>query len=167
MKPPSSHLVRLSARSHAALGRIRFLSQFLDNAVPVPGTTFRVGLDPFLGLIPGAGDVVSVLISVYIVLESLRFRLPKETLIRMVSNLLTDTALGSIPVAGDVFDVVWKANARNLQLLEAHLQNPDPSRAADRFFVLGVILVLALLVLVVVVLTLGSLRLLWWIFTGS
>lgn len=167
MKPSPSYLSRLSKRSHAALARIRFLSQFLDNAVRVPGTTFRVGLDPFLGLIPGAGDVASVLISVYIVLESLRFRLPKETLIRMVSNLLTDTALGSIPVAGDVFDVVWKANARNLQLLEAHLQNPDPSRAADRLFVLGVILVLALLVLVVAVLALGSLRLLWWVLTGS
>lgn len=154
-------------RSHPALNRIRFLSQLLDNAIRIPGTSFRIGIDPFLGVIPGAGDVASVLISVYIVLESLRFRLPKDILIRMVSNLVTDTAIGSVPVAGDMFDVVWKANARNLQLLEAHLRNPNPSRAADRLFVIGVVILLGILVAVVVAIALAGLRLLWWLITGS
>lgn len=154
-------------RAHPALTRIRLLSQFLDNAIRIPGTSFRVGFDPLLGLVPGAGDIASVLISVYIVLESLRFQLPRETLLRMVSNLLTDTALGTVPVAGDMFDVVWKANARNVHLLEEHLQNPNPSRAADRLFVFGVILVLILLVAVVVAIALASLRALWWVLTGS
>jgi hypothetical protein len=154
-------------RSHPALNRIRFLSRLLDNAVRVPGTSFRVGFDPLLGLLPGAGDIASVLISVYIVLESLRFQLPKETLIRMISNLVTDTALGTIPIAGDMFDVVWKANARNLHLLETHLQNPNPSRAADRLFIVGVVIILLLLVVAVVAIALASLRALWWLVSGS
>jgi hypothetical protein len=157
----------LALLSHPALGRIRVLAYILDDAIPIPGTRFRIGLDPILGLLPGAGDVASVIISVYIVLESLRFRLPARMLLQMVSNLLTDTVLGSIPVAGDAFDAVWKANARNLRLLEAHLQDPTPGRAADRLMVGAVVGVLVLLVLLVMAIALGMARVLWWALTGS
>lgn len=166
MKPKPS-IPAVYGRAHPALTRIRLLSQFLDNAIQLPGTSFRIGFDPLLGLVPGAGDIASVLISVYIVLEALRFQLPRETLIRMVSNLLTDTALGTVPVAGDMFDVVWKANARNVRLLEDHLQNPNPARAADRFFIFGIIVILVLLVIAVVAIAFAGLRALWWLVTGS
>lgn len=164
--PTSPRLRKLEA-NHPAFQRIRWMSQVLDNAIPIPGTGYRVGIDPLLGLFPGAGDVVSTVFSVYIVLESLRFGLPKETLTRMVYNLLADTAIGSVPVAGDVFDVAWKANARNLKLLEAHLQNPQPSRPADRTFIAVVVVILLLLVVAVAAIAFGLIRLLAWIFTGS
>ncbi|MDX2228655.1 MAG: DUF4112 domain-containing protein [Leptolyngbyaceae cyanobacterium bins.349] len=129
-----------------ALRRIRTMAHLLDNALAIPGTKFRVGIDPLLSLFPGAGDWLSTLISAYIVLESLRFGLPRQILLKMMSNLFLDAAGGTIPVAGDLFDVTWKANHRNLMLLEAHLQDPLPQRPADRgFVILMVLLVIALL----------------------
>lgn len=125
-----------------ALQRIRLVTHLLDNALPIPGTKVRVGIDPLLGLLPGAGDWVSMVLSVYIILESLRFGLPKETLTQMVSNLVLDAVSGVIPIAGDIFDVAWKANNRNLKLLEAHLQDPQPTRPADRLFVFLIVLLL-------------------------
>lgn len=118
------------------LKRVQSVSHILDNAFPIPGTDYRIGLDPFLGLLPGGGDTVGAFLSAYIVLESLQLRLPRETLIRMVTNLLVDSILGTIPVIGDLFDVTWKANARNVALLKAHLRNPNKARPADRWFVL-------------------------------
>ncbi|GAB4138938.1 MAG: hypothetical protein Fur0046_13800 [Cyanobacteria bacterium J069] len=116
----------------SALQRIRTLAHLLDNAIPIPGTPYRFGLDPIMGMIPGGGDVVGLFLSAYLVLESLRFRLPTQTLLRMVGNLALDGILGLLPGMGDLFDAVWKSNARNLALLEAHLANPGESEAADR-----------------------------------
>lgn len=120
----------------ATLQRLRMVSHVLDNAFPVPGTHYRVGIDPFLGLIPGGGDTIGGVLSAYIVLEAMQMSLPRETLIRMVTNLLTDSIVGTIPFLGDLFDVGWKANSRNMALLEAHLANPNKARPADRWFVL-------------------------------
>ncbi|MDJ1172892.1 DUF4112 domain-containing protein [Roseofilum capinflatum] len=138
--------------------RLRRLSQLLDNALPIPGLNYRVGLDPIIGLIPGGGDMVSAILSAYIVLEATRFRLPKETLGRMVMNILIDTLTGIVPVLGDIFDLTWKANAMNMQLLEEHLQAPKSSEAADRGFIIVMILILAL---IVVGITSFGLFLLW------
>jgi len=126
--------------------RLRRLSKLLDNALPIPGLNYRVGLDPIIGLIPGGGDMVSAILSAYIVLEATRFGLPKETLGRMVLNILIDTLTGIIPVLGDLFDLTWKANAMNVQLLEEHLQAPQASEAADRSFIIVMIIILALIV---------------------
>lgn len=126
------NLDSLAPANASALQRIRTLAQLLDNAIPIPGTPYRIGLDPIMGMIPGGGDVVGLFLSAYLVLECLRFRLPTETLFRMVGNLALDGILGLLPGMGDFFDAVWKSNARNLALLEAHLANPDDSRAADR-----------------------------------
>ncbi|MDJ1179997.1 DUF4112 domain-containing protein [Roseofilum sp. BLCC_M91] len=127
--------------------RLRRLSQLLDNALPIPGLNYRVGLDPIIGLIPGGGDMVSAILSAYIVLEATRFRLPKETLGRMVMNILIDTLTGIVPVLGDIFDLTWKANAMNMQLLEEHLQAPKSREAADRGFIIVMIIILALIVI--------------------
>lgn len=128
------------------LQRLRRLSQLLDNALPIPGLNYRIGLDPIIGLIPGGGDVVSAILSAYIVLEATRFGLPKETLGRMVINILIDTLTGIVPILGDIFDLTWKANAMNMQLLEEHLQAPQSSQAADRGFIIIMIMILALIV---------------------
>lgn len=117
------------------LKRIQMLSHWLDNAVAIPGTSYRVGLDPVLGLLPGGGDLVSSGFSAYLVLEAARFGLPRTTLTRMVFNLVLDAVFGSVPFVGDFFDVAWKANSKNLALLESHLQAPRSSQVADRWFV--------------------------------
>jgi hypothetical protein len=144
----------------AALKRVQIVSHVLDNAIPIPGTPYRVGLDPILGLLPGGGDMVGTVASVYIVAECLRFGLPKETLLRMLTNLSIDLMAGSVPVVGDFVDASWKANSKNLKLLQAHIDNPVPQRAADKRFawfvafaligVLAIALLLAFLIAQVV-----------------
>lgn len=132
MVPPNPETHALTTQS--TLDRVRTLSYLLDNSIPIPGTSYRVGLDPLLGLVPGGGDTVGMILSAYIVMEGIRLRLPRESVTRMVSNLLLDAVLGTVPLVGDVFDATWKANSRNLALLEAHVQNPEGSRSADRWF---------------------------------
>ncbi|MFC7046712.1 DUF4112 domain-containing protein [Halobacteriaceae archaeon GCM10025711] len=113
--------------------RLERLSFVLDNAVRVPGTSYRVGLDPLVGLLPGIGDVPTTAVSAYIVVEAAAMGVPRATVARMVFNLVVDAVFGSIPIAGDLFDAVWKANARNVGLLEARLDDPG-AQSADRRF---------------------------------
>ncbi|MBC7970349.1 MAG: DUF4112 domain-containing protein [Verrucomicrobia bacterium] len=136
-----------NSSKHSTLQRLRTVTHLLDNAIAIPGTRFRVGLDPILGLLPGAGDFLGAALSVYIVIEAARFGLPQKTLTQMVSNLVLDSIGGSLPILGDVFDTTWKANSRNLALLEAHIVAPEPTKAADRRFVVLVIVALALLLI--------------------
>jgi hypothetical protein len=132
-------------RKANVLKRIRLLGHVLDNAILIPGLNYRIGLDPLLGLFPGAGDVVSMVLSAYIVVEAARFGLSASTLIRMMLNILLEAILGTVPVVGDAMDFVWKANAQNLALLEAHLDHPDPNQSADRRVVFIVFLILGLM----------------------
>lgn len=111
----------LTAREQAALKRARTASTLLDEAVRIPGIGYRVGIDPLIGVLPVSGDAVGAVLSLYIVAESARLGVPPKTLVRMLVNIGIDTGAGSVPVAGDLFDVVWKANKRNVSLLEDHL----------------------------------------------
>jgi hypothetical protein len=101
----------------AAVGRMRTVAYVLDESLPVPGTDRRVGLDPLLGVIPGVGDAVSAGVSLYLVVEAARLGVSYGTLLRMIANVTIDFAGGSLPYVGDVFDAVWKANVRNLELV--------------------------------------------------
>lgn len=130
----------------AALARLRRIAHLLDNAIPLPGVGYRIGLDPILGLLPGGGDLLSGLISVYIVLEGARLGVPAATLGRMGWNILLEVVTGTVPLFGDLFDVAWKANVKNVALLERHIHNPEPSSRADKLF--AVILIVALLALI-------------------
>jgi hypothetical protein len=156
MRPSSqrrSFLRPALTRREASLDRVRQLGMLLDNAITIPGTTYKIGLDPLLGLVPGAGDVAGTMLSAYIVLEAARLGVPKATIGRMVVNLLTDAALGALPVLGDWFDFAWKANSRNLELLEAHMVNASQQGRRDRGFILVLALGLGLLVLAVAAFT--------------
>ena len=106
---------------HPALRRSRAVSRLMDEAVRVPGTDYRVGLDPILGIAPVGGDAVALVLSLYPILESIRHDLPKSTIARMLLNVTLDATVGSIPVLGTLFDAVWKANRRNVRLMERHL----------------------------------------------
>jgi hypothetical protein len=129
--------------------RVRTLARLLDNAITVPGTSWKIGLDPIIGLIPGVGDMVGAVLSGYIVLEAVRAEVPTFTLARMLVNVGIDTLLGAVPAVGDVFDAAWKSNAMNVALLESHLVATG-SAPPKRRNVIGV-MVLALLVLVLIV----------------
>jgi len=132
------------ARTLAAL---RKWSVLLDSAFRVPGTKMTFGLDPILGLIPGLGDVTTPLFSALVLLHAVRWRIPRLIQLRMVINAVADLAIGAIPFLGDVIDFGWKANVRNLALLERYARPGTRASRGDWLFVLGVIgLLLALAV---------------------
>jgi hypothetical protein len=147
----------------ATLDRLHDISHLLDNAFRIPGTNYRVGLDPLLGLFPVVGDAPGAVLAAYIVVEAAYLGVPRETLLRMLFNLVVDATVGSLPVVGDVFDAVWKANARNVQLLEARRGDPTSGAADRRFLVvataclLGFVLALAAASTLVVVWVVGEL----------
>jgi hypothetical protein len=129
--------------------RVDALSRLLDTAFRIPGTDWRFGLDPIIGLIPGLGDVVGGGVSTYILYLAARAGAPRSVLARMLVNIGLDTVLGAIPLLGIVFDVGYKANTRNAALLRRYLDDPRPTRSASRGFVIaGVIALLALAALV-------------------
>ena len=134
--------------------RLNRLAWLLDSSIRVPGTNFRIGLDALLGLLPGAGDVAGVLLSGFIVLEAARMGAPGKALLLMVFNVAVEAFLGTLPLAGDLFDAAWKANQRNVSLLNAWLDVPGappvPSRAPI-FIVLAVLLGLVVLTVAFVV----------------
>lgn len=113
------------------LERCRLVGTALDDAIPVPGTDRRIGLDPILGILPVAGDAVAAVASSYIVLEAARLGAPSSTLARMGANVALDFGIGSIPVIGDLFDAGFKANKRNVELLEEHVDVGDDGTATD------------------------------------
>jgi hypothetical protein len=130
-----------------SLDRLRRLGYLLDNSIPVPGTGFRFGLDSVIGLVPGVGDLLGGALSLYIVLEAARLGVPRSLLVRMGYNVAVDALVGSVPLLGDLFDAGYKANLRNLALVQEHVRQPGSSRRASRRFaallVAGLVLLLA------------------------
>ena len=107
------------------LKRIRRIATLLDTAIGIPGTKFRIGLDPILGLIPGGGDLITAGISAYMIFLAARFGLKKEEIGKMIGNVAIETFLGTVPLVGDIFDAYFKANIRNLEILEKHLEDSN------------------------------------------
>src|SRR3954447_19252993 len=106
--------------------RLRRLAWALDALGRVPGTRLRFGLNSFIGLAPVAGDAVMALISLYIVAEGARLGLPRRKIIRMLANVGIEAVAGSVPILGDIFDTFWKANLRNLAIIDAYLAQAEP-----------------------------------------
>lgn len=115
------------------------MARVLDDLVAVPGTGRRVGIEPIVGLIPFAGDLVTAVVGAWVVLEASRFRLPRVVVARMVVNVLVDLAVGAVPILGDLLDFGIKANSRNLELFRRHARDPGASTAAHRAFLLGLL----------------------------
>lgn len=118
-KRPGSEL---SPEEEALLRQLQRLAHLLDEQFLIPGTNFRAGLDGLVGLIPGIGDLLTGGISIYILLQARRFKLPKHVQARMLANIGIDVVFGSVPVVGDIFDVAFKSNRRNLRLLQRYLE---------------------------------------------
>lgn len=136
-----------------SLRAARALTGLLDTAIRVPGTRFRVGLDPLLGLIPGLGDVAGAAMAGYVVILGSRFGAPAPVLLRMLANVGVDTVLGAVPLLGDLFDVAYKANVRNLALLERYLDDPAPTKRASSLVVGGILIGVGLLAVGAITLT--------------
>ena len=149
------------------LHRLDKLAQILDTAFRIPGTQFRVGLDGLLGLIPGIGDTIGAAFSAYIVLEAARLGAPKRILLRMIRNLAVETLVGLVPILGDIFDIAWKANVRNLALLREH--RVEVSRRDERSprHIMSLIVVVIILTIVgLIALSIFALRLLYQLITA-
>lgn len=113
-----------------SLVRLDALARVLDSAVRIPGSEIRVGVDALLGLVPVIGDIISGLISSYILLEARRLGASRWTIARMAANSTIDTVVGAVPIVGDVFDVAYRSNLRNIALLRRHVERTHPAAAA-------------------------------------
>lgn len=115
-----------------AVRRARWISRVLDDLVRIPGTERRIGLDPFFGLLPGLGDWVPLLVSFDLLVSAARLGAGSAVLARMLGNIVLDALIGTVPLAGDLFDLGWKANRRNLALLEDVVADRDGTRRRSR-----------------------------------
>jgi len=116
--------------------RLRFLAWLLDSSIPIPGTRLTVGLDAVIGLLPFIGDLIGVLASSIILAEAGRLGVGRAVLARMALNVAIEGVVGIVPLAGDVFDAAWKANQRNVRLLEAWAARPHRVERSSRAFVI-------------------------------
>ena len=134
----------------------------LDKAFRIPGTKIRFGLDPILGLIPGLGDLASPVFAGLLIVEGARLKVPRIILMRMAVNALADAVIGAIPFAGMVGDVFFRANTKNLALLEHHaVPGGRPATRADYRFVYGMLAALAVGIILIVVLTIWLFSKVW------
>jgi hypothetical protein len=115
-----------------SVARLEALARLMDGAFVLPGTQIRVGLDAIIGLLPVAGDIVSGLISSYLIWEARQLGAPKWLIVRMMANTLLDTVVGSVPVVGDAFDVMFRANMKNMALLRRHMERRGLNCPAGR-----------------------------------
>ena len=139
--------------------RLTRLAWLLDSSIPIPGTRLSIGIDALIGLVPFIGDVVGVLLSSTILIEAARLGAGRSVLARMALNVAVEGLAGLVPFAGDVFDAAWKANQRNVRLLNQWLDQPQRAERSSVLLVAG--LVASLVALVVILLLLAFLALRW------
>lgn len=141
--------VEIGTVERGRVEQLHGLARVLDSAFAIPGTRFRFGLDALIGLIPGVGDLIGAGLSAFILVQAARLGVPRSVMLRMGWNVAVETVLGAVPLAGDLFDAAYKANNRNIRLLDRYLATPADTRRASRWVVAGVLGGLLLLVLAV------------------
>jgi hypothetical protein len=132
---------------------LRRWARLLDSAFRMPGTNFRFGLDPLIGLIPGIGDLVSPIFGVLIIWHAASLRVPKVIIARMVINAVVDGVVGAVPIFGDAMDFAWRANEWNMALLERHAVPGRPPSSGDYLFVILCVAVVAVAALIPLLVT--------------
>jgi hypothetical protein len=158
--------VNLQPATIAKLERLRYLSHLWDNALRIPGTKLRVGLESIIGLLPFGGDIIGLLLSCYILFYAIQFKLPTTILLRMTVNIVIDAVVGIVPLFGDLFDTAWKANTRNVDLLETHLNTPTLSHSANRRFLVLLWMGIIAIVLILITACVLSIKLLLLVFSN-
>jgi hypothetical protein len=124
----------------------KWIAFVMDDVLRVPGTKFRFGLDPLLGLIPGIGDTSSALVSGFALIQAVRLGVPKILLARMALNVLVNEIIGIVPVIGDAFSFWFKSNARNYEIIKSHRLGGNPPKRSDWLFVIGILVLVFLIV---------------------
>ena len=118
--PTDQRIAALKGREEAQR-RLQRLAKLMDSQVRVPVLGLRIGADAVLGLVPGFGDVITGAIGAYLIYEAQRLGIPRGALLRMIANVAFDTAVGAIPVAGDIWDFFFRSNDRNMRILARHI----------------------------------------------
>ncbi len=118
------------------------MTHILDDLVTVPGTGRRVGVEPIVGLLPGAGDLLSAAVGVWLIVEATRFRLPPSVVGRMILNTGLDLVVGLVPVLGDAFDFFFKSNSRNRDLFRRYAADPEADTREHRLVLVGALAIL-------------------------
>jgi hypothetical protein len=124
-------------RDVEAIERLRRLARVQDELFRIPGTSIRFGLDALVGLLPGVGDVLTTGVSAYVLVTASRMGAPPSVILRIAGNILLDLLIGSVPLLGDLFDVGWKANVKNVRLLERLAMDPHGVRRSSRLVLTG------------------------------
>lgn len=134
------------------------LAWLMDQSIPLPGG-IRIGLDGIIGLIPGIGDAATSAVSSWFIYDGYRKGLPTSVLLRMILNIVVDTAIGSIPIIGDIFDLFFKSNTRNSRLIEKYQQAPDETRKCSKLVIIfaGLLLVALLWLMIISVIAIAKL----------
>ena len=134
-------------RGSGGLASLRAIARLFDDLVPIPGTKLRFGLDSLIGLLPGGGDLVGGAVSAYAIVVAARMGAPASVIVRMGMNILIDTVVGAVPVLGDLFDVTWRANRKNVELLERYVGTPEVTKRSSMAVVVGVLVVVAAVII--------------------
>jgi hypothetical protein len=132
--------------AHPQVALMRRYAWLMDECIRIPGTRIRIGIDPLLGLIPGAGDAAGGLLAMTPMFMASRLGAPNSVLIRMAVNIAVDALLGAVPLLGDLFDAGWKANSRNVDLLERFVDSPRVVQRGSRLLLVLLTVLLALLI---------------------
>ena len=154
-------------RPDVTLEWLRAWAVLLDAKFQVPGTQIRFGIDPLLSLVPGIGDLASPLFATLLIVQGLHQRVPKIILLRMLGNALVDAVIGIVPVAGTVADIFWRANVRNLALLERYARPGRKPSRSDYAFVFGIVAAFGMVIIVPVVLAIWAAGLFLQVMAGS
>ena len=144
----------------------RWIALLMDDLIRLPGTRFRIGIDPLIGLIPGIGDTGSAMVSAIALIQAARRGLPKIILARMATNILLNELIGIVPVAGDAFSFWFKSNARNHKLIKEYTGGHRKAGRGDWIFVLGILIALGVIVCAGIVVSLFVLQQLIKLVTG-
>lgn len=132
----------MSAEPGSRRKHLERLAWLLDNSIPVPFTKRHIGLDSLVGLVPGIGDAIGGLLSTWILFQGMQVKVPWITFMRMVMNVAVEVVVGIVPVVGDLFDMGWKANHRNVELLADYLDRPVETARSSVVLMMGVLLML-------------------------
>ena len=129
--------IPLDAGRQQSLARLEAVARLMDGAFVVPGTSIRFGLDGIIGLVPVAGDLIAGVIATYLIWEARQLGAPRWLIARMLANAFLDTTVGAIPVVGDAFDVLFRANMKNMALLRRHLEKKGYARPVGGTVIYG------------------------------
>ena len=129
--------------------RLKLLSERLDDSIKIPGTNQKIGIDPIIGLIPILGDFIGVIFSTYIMYSGIKMGVSSKIVKKMATNLAIEFIIGSIPIIGDIFDALWKANKKNVELIEeATIENQENYRLNYLIIASLIVLILSLILVI-------------------